>query len=65
MWIRFDKDMRDYIEGIEMYHYWKATTIVMVSAALVMCNAFVACCGVYSANKSMIAAVRDTNELTN
>ncbi|XP_063888411.1 tetraspanin-2A-like isoform X1 [Scylla paramamosain] len=54
MWIRFDKDMGDYIEGISMFHYWAGTTVVMVGASLVMLNAFIACCGVYSKNKGMV-----------
>ncbi|KAG0725046.1 Tetraspanin-2A [Chionoecetes opilio] len=56
LWIRFDKDIGDYIEGLGLQHYWASTTVVMVGAACVMCNAFLACCGVYSSSRCMVLA---------
>ncbi|XP_050728970.1 tetraspanin-2A-like isoform X1 [Eriocheir sinensis] len=54
LWIRFDHDMNDFIEGLSLYHYWNGTTVVIVGAVLVMLNCFLACCGAYFSSRPMI-----------
>ncbi|XP_076033390.1 tetraspanin-2A-like isoform X1 [Oratosquilla oratoria] len=54
LWIRFDQDMDDYVSGLEMYHYWSGTTVVMVGASLIMINGFIACCGAFFRSAKMI-----------
>lgn len=57
LWIRFDKDMDEYVNSLGMYFYWNGTTVLMVGATLVMITSFMACCGAYFKNVPMLIAV--------
>lgn len=58
LWIRFDKDMDEYIQGLGMNFYWAGTSIIMAGAALVMLSSFMACCGAFFKNTCMILAYK-------
>ncbi|XP_071541150.1 tetraspanin-2A-like isoform X1 [Panulirus ornatus] len=56
LWIRFDKDMDEYVNSLGMYHYWTSTTIIMTGATLVMITSFLGCCGAFCKNPCLIVS---------
>ncbi|XP_050728972.1 tetraspanin-2A-like isoform X2 [Eriocheir sinensis] len=56
LYIRFDTDMGEYVDSLGLHFYWRATNTVMVASTLVMINCFLACCGSYYSNKTVIVA---------
>ncbi|XP_045617280.1 tetraspanin-2A isoform X1 [Procambarus clarkii] len=54
LWVRFENNMNNYMEGLSMYTYWNITVALMVSAILVMMTSFLACCGAYFRSKCLL-----------
>ncbi|KAK8384040.1 hypothetical protein O3P69_016043 [Scylla paramamosain] len=54
LWIRFDKDMDEYVNSLGLFFYWNSTSVVMMASTLVMLNCFLGCCGSYFSNRPTI-----------
>ena len=57
LYVCFDKDIDDYVEGADLQYYRDATGFLMGGACLVMLTSFIGCCGAYNRSRCLIIFV--------
>ncbi|KAK8725824.1 hypothetical protein OTU49_010498 [Cherax quadricarinatus] len=58
LYVRFQNNMNNYMEGLFMYYYWNTVVAIMVGASLVMLTSFLACCGAYTRSIPLLIAYK-------